>query len=98
MERMTVAVSESRRLRRSSSRKSSRRAAEGSPSDVLARTRQLAHNLWWTWNGDAQRLFASLDPELWNATGQDPIKTLKLLAPERAAAIAADPNFGEHLT
>src|SRR6185436_9517429 len=65
---------------------------------VLDRVRTLAHNLWWTWNPDAQRLFASMDPPLWEASGHNPIKTLKLLAPERCEALARDVRFEENLT
>jgi starch phosphorylase len=64
---------------------------------VTSRIRQLAMNLWWSWNPDAQRLFASMDPLLWSATRNNPIRTLKLLAPERRALIERDPGFAEHL-
>ena len=33
---------------------------------------ELARNLWWTWNADAQRLFAAIDPVVWNTSGHDP--------------------------
>jgi glycogen phosphorylase len=63
----------------------------------LDRVRKLAMNLWWTWNASAQRLFASLDPMLWAATNQSPLKTLRMLAPERKEALANDPAFLQHL-
>ena len=31
----------------------------------IVRLGELAYNLWWTWNPDAQRLFARIDPILW---------------------------------
>ena len=65
--------------------------------DVLARTRELAMNLWWSWNHDAQRLFASLDPATWEATHRNPIKTIKLLTPERRAGLLDDANYAAHL-
>ncbi len=37
----------------------------------------LAYNLWWTWNVDAQRLFSRIDPELWEQTYHNPIKFLR---------------------
>ena len=40
-------------------------------------------NLWWSWNHDAQRLFASLDPPLWEATQPQPDQDA---APARARA------------
>jgi starch phosphorylase len=66
-------------------------------SDVLERVQALAMNLWWSWNHDAQRLFASLHPGLWEATNHNPIKTLRMLAPERAAAISGDRGFADEL-
>jgi starch phosphorylase len=66
-------------------------------TSVLDRTRALAMNLWWSWNTDAQRLFASLDPLTWEATHHNPIKTLALLPPERRTALEADANFAAHL-
>lgn len=65
--------------------------------DILARVRSLAMNLWWSWNHDTQRLFSSLDPKLFEATGHDPLKTLHLLAPERRDALARDPRFADHV-
>src|SRR5947208_1150895 len=46
----------------------------------LDRVRAVAKNLWWSWNPSAQRLFAALDPKLWDATHHNPIKTLHMLA------------------
>src|SRR5688500_11662134 len=65
---------------------------------VAGRVRALAMNLWWSWNHDAQRLFESSDPPLWKATNQNPLKTLRLLAPERRAAIEDDAAFADHLS
>jgi starch phosphorylase len=64
---------------------------------VKERVYVLAHNLWWSWNHDAQRLFESMDPRLWKATNQNPLKTFRLLAPERLAALETDAAFAAHL-
>ena len=66
-------------------------------NDLLTRVLSLAENLWWSWNAESQRLFASLDPALWKATGHNPIKTLKLLPPERREALAKDAGFAAQL-
>ena len=50
-------------------------------------------NLWWAWNADAQALFASMDPTLYVATNQNPVKTLRMLSPERRDALEEDPRF-----
>jgi len=61
--------------------------------DLPACVERLARNLWWTWNSDATRLFAALDPALWEASNHDPLRTLAGLAPERRAALAGDKQF-----
>jgi starch phosphorylase len=42
----------------------------------LRRLPELAYNLLWTWRPEAQRLFARLDPELWEATEHNPVRLL----------------------
>lgn len=73
------------------------KAAAGAGSDVFTRVANLARNLWWTWNPDAQQLFESMDPPLWVATRRSPLRTLRLLSPERRAWVSRDPLFAEHL-
>jgi starch phosphorylase len=59
----------------------------------LSRLGELARNLWWSWNPQATALMAAIDPRLFAATNQNPIRTLKLLTPERIADISHDPEF-----
>jgi glycogen phosphorylase len=61
--------------------------------NAFARLVALAHNLWWTWNVDAQRLFAALDPPQWETTGHNPLRTLAALSPERRAFLQHDAGF-----
>src|SRR6476620_5909261 len=68
-----------------------------SHADVLSRLDAIARNLWWSWQPDAQRLFASLDPRLWEATHHNPIKTIRLLNPERREMLDDDAGFLAHL-
>jgi starch phosphorylase len=71
------------------------RAARTSPQagDVFERVTDLAFNLQWTWNSEAQRLFAALDPTLWRAANHNPIKMLENLPSERRDALADDAAF-----
>jgi len=64
---------------------------------VFDRVTTLARNLWWSWNPDAQALFESMDPPLWVATRRSPLRTLRLLSPERRGWVARDPAFAAHL-
>lgn len=80
-------------------RRRSRRPHERRPpgDEVFGRVAALARNLWWTWNPPAQRLFAGLDPALWETTGHNPLATLAQLSPARREALAHDPAFLEVL-
>ncbi len=60
---------------------------------VIVRVRELAMNLRWMWDHETQRMFASLDPRLWDATHHNPIKLLRWLAPERVAEAERDADW-----
>ncbi|MBL9118500.1 MAG: alpha-glucan family phosphorylase [Phycisphaerae bacterium] len=69
-------------------------ASQGlAPSVVRERLRELAMNLWWTWNEIAQRPFAALDPVLWEATKRCPIRLLDLVDDARVSAAGSDHSF-----
>ncbi|MFN3742768.1 MAG: alpha-glucan family phosphorylase [Anaerolineales bacterium] len=53
----------------------------------IERLGELAYNLWWTWNPDAEHLFRDLDNDLWERIGHNPIRLLRAI--ERAALNAA---------
>jgi starch phosphorylase len=56
----------------------------------INRLGQLAYNLWWTWNPEAQRLYSRIDLELWNATNHNPVLFLRRV--ERSCLNAATNN------
>ena len=57
---------------------------------ALESLRELATNLHWTWDRDTKQLFEQLDPATWAASGNDPLRLLASIEPERWAALAAD--------
>ena len=59
---------------------------------ALAPLGELALNLRWSWDTATQQLFESLDPELWEQMGCDPVQLLGALGPERLTALAEDPD------
>jgi len=59
----------------------------------LARLEELAYNVWWSWNSDAQILYGRLDPELWDAVNHNPIKLLQRIEQPKLDAAAGDPHF-----
>ncbi len=44
--------------------------------DVVRKLRELAQNLWWSWQPDIRALFRELDPGLWRATHHNPVALL----------------------
>ena len=40
--------------------------------EPLTRLTELAYNLWWCWNVDAQALFGDIDPGLWERVTHNP--------------------------
>jgi starch phosphorylase len=46
-------------------------------SEKLARLKDIAYNLWWSWNHDALDLFEDIDHELWEKTDRNPIYFLQ---------------------
>lgn len=45
----------------------------------INRLGELAYNLWWTWNPNAQRLFIEIDRDLWERTHHNPIRFLSMV-------------------
>ncbi len=58
---------------------------------------ELAKNLWWVWNSEAKTLFRSLNPDLWRATGENPVMLLQQLTSERIAEIIADKSMMDRI-
>ncbi|MBN9737801.1 MULTISPECIES: alpha-glucan family phosphorylase [unclassified Pseudonocardia] len=56
----------------------------------LAPLQTLATNLRWTWHAPTRDLFASLDPDAWDACGQDPVRLLGEIPTGRLAELADD--------
>lgn len=56
----------------------------------LSKLDTLARNLWWSWNSDAKAMFRSLNPDLWRATGENPVMLLQQLSSSRLEEILAD--------
>ncbi len=63
----------------------------------LARLRDLAYNIWWSWNADARELFRRLDPELWEDVVHNPVRFLAHVAQRRLDQAAQDKAFLAHM-
>jgi len=56
----------------------------------INRLGELAYNLWWTWNADAQRLFARIDGVLWEKTNHNAIRFMQLVDQARLKNLTND--------
>lgn len=65
--------------------------------DSLKDLEKLAKNLWWTWHPEAGAIFASIDPELWEASDHNPIYLLSSLDYDRFLELEKDEKFRSRL-
>ncbi len=63
----------------------------------LERLRELAYNLYWTWNQDTFELFRRLDRDLWEVTNHNPVMVLGKISQERLQEVSNDDGFIAHL-
>ena len=61
--------------------------------EPLKPIRDLAYNLWWTWNPDAFELFRRMDLDLWRELRHNPVAMLAQMRQERLDRLASDPAF-----
>ena len=59
------------------------------PSEVKCLD-ELAHNMWWAWNYEARNMWKSLDSDLYEEVGHNPVMLLDRLSYERKEAIVKD--------
>ncbi len=60
---------------------------------VIARLRELSYNLWWSWNSRALELFSALDPKLWEEMGNNPVRMLETVSPERLLEASENASY-----
>jgi len=54
---------------------------------------ELAKNLWWCWNEEAEQLFKSIDPEEWHRVHKNPILLLDSISLSKFKALENDAAF-----
>jgi starch phosphorylase len=65
--------------------------------EPLSPLTELAHNLWWVWNWDAQELFRRLDRQLWETVYHNPVKLLGAISQEKLVDAAKDDGYIAHM-
>ncbi len=61
--------------------------------EAISRLQELAYNLWWTWNPDAQVLYESIDNELWEKVSENPVKFLRTVSLQRLQDASRDDDY-----
>lgn len=59
----------------------------------IARLRDLAYNLWWSWHPEAQDLYRHIDADLWEEDYHNPVDFLRDVRQRKLEAAAADPAY-----
>ncbi|MBF6592100.1 MAG: alpha-glucan family phosphorylase, partial [Ktedonobacterales bacterium] len=59
----------------------------------IGRLHELAYDLWWTWNADAQALYAAIDPEIWARGEHNAIRVLMEASATRLDALAQESDY-----
>ncbi|MDE6496996.1 MAG: DUF3417 domain-containing protein, partial [Duncaniella sp.] len=65
--------------------------------EALKPLETLSRNLWWVWNSEGKTLFRDLNPDLWRATGENPVILLQQLSSERLDEIMADSDMMDRI-
>jgi starch phosphorylase len=58
--------------------------------------RDLAYNMWWSWNPDARALFKLLSRQGWYLSSHNPVKMVNMMDAESLEKAAKDPHFIRH--
>ncbi|MEW5975356.1 MAG: alpha-glucan family phosphorylase [Acidobacteriota bacterium] len=59
---------------------------------------QLSRNLWWTWNPEAQEIFATLSPLTWTASNHNAVSVLRSLSSAELKARLMEKDFAERVS
>ncbi|MFH0937718.1 MAG: alpha-glucan family phosphorylase [Planctomycetota bacterium] len=63
----------------------------------LGALRDIANNLWWTWNQEARDVFIRIDQKAWEVTNHNPIAMFTLVGQKRLKQLSEDDSFLAHL-
>jgi phosphorylase/glycogen(starch) synthase len=61
--------------------------------DKLAYLKELANNLWWSWNTEAEEIFKNMDPSLWEEVKHNPKLLLEKIDYKRLLVLEDDDEF-----
>ena len=61
--------------------------------DRIGRLRDIAYNVWFSWNPRAQALYEGINPELWEHVNHNPVKFLLQIQQEELNRVAIDGGY-----
>lgn len=61
--------------------------------EPLGGLREVAYNLWWSWNPEAQHLFEQINPSQWKRFRSNPVRALLEADPARLMALAENAGY-----
>jgi len=59
----------------------------------LRKLRDIAYNLWWSWNNEAIDLYREIDLALWENLNKNPVRFLQEVSLHKIEEKLADPEF-----
>src|SRR6266478_4231054 len=66
-------------------------------ADLIVGLNRLARNLWWTWNQEAQEIFAELSPRGWQNLYHNAVAILHEVSNDELRARLQDPDFAQRV-
>ena len=57
-----------------------RKISEKQIDKLIRDLRDLAYNLWWSWNPDAQQIFHELSPFFWEHSNHNPVEVINWIS------------------
>lgn len=74
-----------------------KRISEQQIDKLAANLHELAHNLWWSWNPSAQRVFQELSPFFWEHSNHNPVEVMSWISGAELRGRLQDPEFFAHV-
>ncbi|HLI06813.1 MAG TPA: alpha-glucan family phosphorylase [Ktedonobacteraceae bacterium] len=59
----------------------------------ISRLYELAYNLWWSWHPEARELYESINPQLWEHVGHNPVRFLSEVEPALLEEAAEESDY-----
>src|SRR5579875_911565 len=59
----------------------------------ISRLYELAYNLWWSWHPEARALYSTINPDLWEEVGHNPVHFLSRVEPHLLTKAAEDSAY-----